>query len=149
MKKLLSSSNKTTRDAQCIYDKLTKHATGFTAAQLAADTLLKYITCALYHFDWFGTSYAIFLHWREQISRYEKLELENVPTKQTLRMLQNGVSDGTNLSHVMQLRDQGVTCGGPNLCFENIWNSCCLYIPLTIKITSHLDLASSMYILQL
>jgi hypothetical protein len=73
-----------------------------TAAQLSGDTLLKYINSARFPGNWRGISYAFILHWREQMSHDEKLELENVPPKQKLRMLKNTVSDVTNLSHIKQ-----------------------------------------------
>jgi hypothetical protein len=50
--------------------------------------------------------------------QYEKLELENVPPKQKLQMLQNIVGAIADLANVKQLSDQMVARGGANLGFE-------------------------------
>jgi hypothetical protein len=84
-----------TRDAQSIYKELKKHALRSTAAQLSGDTLLQYITTTRLPGNWRGTAYGFALHWKEQVMRYEKLELEAFPPKQRLRMLQNAVGDVT------------------------------------------------------
>jgi hypothetical protein len=116
--KSLVSRYEMTRDAQSIYRELKKHAKSSTAAQLSGDTLLKYITSARYPGNWKGTSYAFVLHWKEQVAHYEKLELESVPPKQKLRMLQNTVGDVADLANVKQLSDQVVARGGKPLDFE-------------------------------
>ena len=116
--KSLVSAYESTRDAQSVYRELKKHAKSSTAAQLSGDTLLKYITSARYPGNWKGTSYAFVLHWKEQVSHYEKLENEQVPPKQKLRMLQNTVGDVPDLANVKQLNDQVVARGGNNLGFE-------------------------------
>jgi hypothetical protein len=91
--KSLVSHYELSRDAQSIYRELKKHALNSTAAQLSGDTLLQYITTARFPGSWRGTSYGFVLHWKEQIMRYEKLDLEPFPPKQKLRMLQNAVGD--------------------------------------------------------
>jgi hypothetical protein len=40
--------------------------------------------------------------------RYERLELEDFPPKQKLRMLQNSVGDVTELAYVKQIGDQDI-----------------------------------------
>jgi hypothetical protein len=75
------------------------------AAQLSGDTLLQYITTAGYPGSWRGTSYGFILHWKEQVMKHEKLELEAFPLKQKLRMLQNAVGDVTELSYINQIGD--------------------------------------------
>ena len=116
--KSLVSRFEDTRDAQSIYRELKKHAQNSTAAQISGDTLLKYITAARYPGNWRGTSYAFVLHWKEQVTQYEKLELEAVPPKQKLRMLQNAVGDVTDLANVKQLSDQVVARGEAPLGLE-------------------------------
>jgi Reverse transcriptase (RNA-dependent DNA polymerase) len=116
--KSLVSQYETTRDAQSIYRELKKHAKSSTAAQLSGDTLLKYITSARYPGNWKGTSYAFVLHWKEQVAHYEKLELEAIPPKQKLRMLQNSVGDVPDLANVKQLSDQIVARGENQLGVE-------------------------------
>jgi hypothetical protein len=106
------------RDAQSIYQELKKHAKSSTAGQISGDTLLKYITSAHYPGNWKGTSYALVLHWKEQVKHCEKLELEDIPPKQKLRMLQNTVHDVADLANVEQLSDQIVARGEPPLNFE-------------------------------
>ena len=109
--KSLVSHYETTRDAQSIYRELKKHALSSTAAQLSGDTLLQYITTARYPGNWRGTAYGFVLHWKEQIMKYEKLELEPFGDKQKLRMLQNAVGDVSELSYVKQLGDQDIARG--------------------------------------
>ena len=130
--KSLVSRYEHAHDAQSIYKELKKHAKSSTAAQLSGDTLLKYITSARYPGNWRGTSYAFVLHWKEQVAQYEKLELEDVPPKQKLRMLQNTVGDVADLANVKQLSDQVVARGGSSLDFEG-------YIELLLSACSTYD----------
>jgi hypothetical protein len=109
--KSLVSKFESTRNAQSLYTELLRHAKSSTAAQLSGDTLLTYITGARFPGNWRGKSHAFVLHWREQVSQYEKLELEEFPPKQKLRMLQNAVGDVADLSNVKQLSDQVVARG--------------------------------------
>ncbi len=71
------------------------------------------------------------LHWNEQIAHYEKLELEDVPPKQKLRMLQNTVGDVPDLANVNELSDQVVVRGGSPLDFEGylelLLSACSIY----------------------
>jgi hypothetical protein len=83
--KSLVSQFEEEHDAQCIYCELKKHALASTAAQLSGDTLLQYITAARYPGDWRDTSFAFLLHWKEQVMKYEKLELEDFPPKLKMR----------------------------------------------------------------
>ena len=117
--KSLVSHYETTRDAQSIYRELKKHALSSTAAQLSGDTLLQYITTARFPGSWRGTSYGFVLHWKEQVMKYEKLELEPFGDKQKLRMLQNAVGDVSELSYVKQLGDQDIARGLPPLTYPN------------------------------
>ena len=117
--KSLVSHYEGTRDAQSIYRELKKHALSSTAAQLSGDTLLQYITTARYPGNWRGTAYGFVLHWKEQIMKYEKLELEPFGDKQKLRMLQNAVGDVSELSYVKQLGDQDIARGRPPLTYSS------------------------------
>jgi Reverse transcriptase (RNA-dependent DNA polymerase) len=117
--KSLVSHYESTRDAQSIYRELKKHALNSTAAQLSGDTLLQYITTARYPGNWRGTTYGFVLHWKEQIMKYEKLELEPFGDKQKLRMLQNAVGDVSELSYVKQLGDQDIARGRPPLTYNS------------------------------
>jgi hypothetical protein len=103
----------------------------------------------MYPGNWRGTSYAFVLHWREQISQYEKLELENVPPKQRLRMFQNTVSDVTDLSHVKQLSDQVVARGEPALGFDEYLELLLSACSTMTQIMSLLDLVNAMCMLRL
>jgi hypothetical protein len=62
-------------------------------------------------------------------------------------MLQNTVSDVTNLSHVKQLRYPVVARDKPLSTI--IWSYCCQHVPLTTKITSRLALPNAMCIPQI
>jgi Reverse transcriptase (RNA-dependent DNA polymerase) len=117
--KSLVSQYEETRDAQSIYRELKKHALSSTAAQLSGDTLLQYITTTRFPGNWRGTSYGFVLHWKEQVMRYEKLELDPFPQKQKLRMLQNAVGDVTELAYVKQIGDQDIARGNPPLSYES------------------------------
>jgi hypothetical protein len=75
--KLLVSQYEKDHDAQSIYHDLKKHALGSTSAWLSGDALLKYITLARYPGNWHGTASAFVLHWKEQVKRYETLEVED------------------------------------------------------------------------
>ena len=118
-------------DAQCIYRELKKHALASTAAQLSGDTLLQYITASRYPGDWRGTSFAFVLHWREQVMKYEKLELEDFPPKQKMRLIQNAVGDVTELAYMKQIGDQDIAQGNPPLTYESymelLLNACSTY----------------------
>jgi hypothetical protein len=117
--KSLVSQYEQTHDAQRIYCKLMKHALSSTAAQLSGDTLLQYITTARYPGTWRGTTYDFVLHWQEQVTKYERLEVETFPPKHKLRMLQNAVGEVTTLANVKQLSDQEVARGNLPLNYES------------------------------
>jgi hypothetical protein len=85
-----------------------KHALSSTAAQMSGDALLQYITKTRYPGTWRGTTHAFVLNWKEQIMKYEKLEQEALPPKQTLLLLQNAVGDVAELSYIKQIGDQDV-----------------------------------------
>jgi hypothetical protein len=53
------------------------------------------------------------LHWKEKVSYYEKLELEDIPPKQKLRMLKNSVADVTDLQSVKRIEDQNARGKAP------------------------------------
>ena len=130
--KSLVSDFENTRDAQAIYAALKRHAKESTAAHLSGDALLKYITSARFPGNWRGTSYAFVLHWKEQVSHYEKLELEDIPPKQKLRMLKNTVADITELQSVKQIEDQSIARGKPPLGWEE-------YLELLLSACSQYD----------
>jgi hypothetical protein len=113
--KSLVSQYEETHDAQSIYRERKKHALSSTAAQLSGDTLVQYITTSCYPGNWRGTSYEFVLHWKDQVMKYERLELEDFPPKQKLRMLQNDVGDVTELAYVKQVGDQDIARGNPPL----------------------------------
>jgi hypothetical protein len=117
--KSLVSKFDATCDAQSNYRELMKHASSSTAAQLSGVTLLQYITTPRYPGTWRGTSHAFLLHWKEQIMKYEKLELEAFPPMQKLRLLQNAVGDVAELSYIKQIGDQDVARGYQPLTYES------------------------------
>ena len=117
--KSLVSQYEENHDAQSIYRELKNYALNSTAAQLSGDTLLQYITTTRYPGSWRGTSYEFVLHWKEQVMKYERLELEPFPPKQKLRMLQNAVGDATELAYVKQIGDQDIARGNPPLRYED------------------------------
>jgi hypothetical protein len=121
-----------TRDAQSVYAALKKHAKESTAAHLSGDQLLQYITSARYPGNWRGTSYAFVLHWKDQVMKYEKLELEAIPPKQKLRMLKNTVSEVPELQNVKQIEDQIIARGGTGLGWDE-------YVELLLSACSQFD----------
>jgi hypothetical protein len=107
-------------DAHSVYKELVKHALSSTAVQLSdGDTLLQYITTTRYPETWRGTSHGFVLHWKEQVIKYKKLELEAFPPKQKLQLLQNAVGDVTELSYIKQIGDQDVARGHPTLTYDS------------------------------
>ena len=116
--KSLVSQYEMTRDAQSVYRELKKHALNSTAAQLSGDTLLQYITSSRFPGTWRGTAHSFVLHWKEQVAKYERLEVEDIPPKQKLRMLQNAVGDVTELAYVKRIGDQDLARGLPALGYE-------------------------------
>jgi hypothetical protein len=58
------------------------------------------------------------LHWKEQVKRYETLEVEDFPPKQKLPMNQSAIGDVTELAHVKQLADLGVANGNTPLTYD-------------------------------
>jgi hypothetical protein len=59
------------------------------------------------------------LHWKEQVKRYETLEVEDFPPKQKLCMIQIAIGDVTELAHVKQLADLGVANGNMPLTYDS------------------------------
>jgi hypothetical protein len=100
-----------TRNTQALYTALKLHATQSTAAHISGDTMLKYITSARFTGDWRGTAYSFILHWKEQVSYYKKLVLEDIPPKQKLRIVKNTVEDVTDLQSVKRIEDQTIARG--------------------------------------
>jgi hypothetical protein len=96
-----------------------KHALSSTAAQLSGDTLLQYVTTTQYPGTWRGTSHGFVLHWKEQVMKQEKLELEALPPKQKLWLMQNAVGDVTELSYIKQIGDQDFARGHPALTYDS------------------------------
>jgi len=135
--KSLVSQYELTRDAQSIYRELKKHALNSTAAQLSGDTLLQYITTARFPGAWRGTAHSFVLHWKEQVAKYERLEVEDFPPKQKLRMLQNAVGDVTELAYVKQIGDQDIARGRPSLGYEG-------YMELLLSACSTYDKKTSL-----
>jgi hypothetical protein len=121
-----------THDAQTLYTTLKRHAKQSTAAHISGDTLLKYITSARFPGYWCGTAYSFVLHWKEQVSYYKKLELEDIPPKQTLWMLKNTVADVTNLQSVKRIEDQYIAHGKASLGWED-------YLELLLSACSEYD----------
>jgi hypothetical protein len=80
--------------------------------------LLKYITSARFPGNWCGRVYSFVLHWKEQVSYYEKLELEYIPSKQKLSMLKNTLADVTDLQRVKRIEDQNIARGKAPLGWE-------------------------------
>jgi hypothetical protein len=116
--KSLVQDYKDSRDAQALYTALKRHAKQSTAAHISGDTLLKYITSARFPGNWRGTAYLFVLHWKEQVSYYKKLELEDIPPKQKFRMLKNTVADVTDLQSVKRIEDQNIARGKAPLGWE-------------------------------
>jgi hypothetical protein len=110
-----------TRYAQALYASLKRHAKQSTAAHISGDTLLKHITSERFPGNWRGTAYYFVLHWKEQVSYYDKLEIEDIPPKQKLRMLKNTGADVTNLQSVKRIEDQNIAHGKPPLGWEEYW----------------------------
>jgi hypothetical protein len=95
-----------------------QHTKQSTAAHISGDTLMKCIISARFPVNWRGTSYAFVLHWKEQVSKYEKLELAEIPPKQKRIMLKNTVAAVNELQSVKQIEDQSIARGEPPIGWE-------------------------------
>jgi hypothetical protein len=60
--------------------------------------LLQYVTAARYPRDWRSTSFSFVFHWNEQVIEYKRLDLEDFPPKQKLRLIQNAVGEMAELA---------------------------------------------------
>jgi hypothetical protein len=65
--------------------------------------------------------------------KYERLELEDFPPKQKLRMLQNAVGDVTELTYVKQIGDQDIARGNHPLTYENLRSCYYLHVLLLTR----------------
>jgi hypothetical protein len=117
--KSLVSQFESSPKASSIYWELVKHALRSTTAQFSGDTLLQYITTTRYPDTWRVTSHDYVLHWKEQIMKYDKLELEAFPPKQKLGLLQNAAGDVSELLYIEQIGDQDVARGYQALTYES------------------------------
>jgi hypothetical protein len=79
---------------------------------------MKYIIKARYPPEWRGTSFGFVLHWQEQLSKYEELDLEVTPPKQKLQMLQNAVGDVEAVEQVKLMNIHDIAHGHPPLTYE-------------------------------
>jgi hypothetical protein len=116
-----------TRDDQALFTAPKWHAKYSTAAHISFDSLLKYIMSARFTGNWRDTVYSFVLHWKEQVSYYEKLELKDITTEQKLRMLKNTVADVADLQSVKHIEDQNIACGKHLLDGKSTWNYYCLH----------------------
>jgi hypothetical protein len=96
--KSLVSQFEQEHDAQYIYRELKKHVLALNATQLSGWHFVTVDSAAQYPGDWRGTSFAFVLHWKEQVMKYEKLELEDFPPRQKLSLIQNAVGEVTELA---------------------------------------------------
>jgi hypothetical protein len=74
---------------------------------------------ALFPGNWRGTSYDFVLHWKEQVMKYEKLELKPFPLKQKLLMVQNAIVDVTEYTYIKQIGDQDIARGNAPLSYDS------------------------------
>jgi hypothetical protein len=97
---------------------LKKHALGSTAAHLSGDTLLEYITMAQNPGTCRGILLNFALHWKEQVMKHKRLELEEFLPKQKVCMLQNAVGEVSELSYVKKIGDQDISRGNMALTYN-------------------------------
>jgi hypothetical protein len=80
-------------DAQSVYCKLVAHTKTWTAAELACDKLLDYLTTSKLDSRWRGTTEGCILHWKDQLRQLEEMR----PAEQRMsngikrRMLESAV----------------------------------------------------------
>jgi hypothetical protein len=106
------------RDAQSVFRELKNHASGSNAAQLLGYTLSQYNTAAKYPGTWRGSLFKFVLHWKEKVMEYKTLKLEEFPSKQKLRMLQNAFAEVSELAYVKPIGDQDIAPGNQPLVYE-------------------------------
>jgi hypothetical protein len=67
-----------TSDAQSIYRELKRHVLSSTAAMLSGDSLMQYLVSAIPR-KMEGHFFGFVLHWKEQVRKYESLDLVEMP----------------------------------------------------------------------
>jgi hypothetical protein len=103
-----------TLDAQSIYGDLKKRE----MCSKGAHQLVKSCDTAQMPGHWSGTAYDFFLHWKEKALKYKTLEIEELPPKQKLQLLQHAVRNVSELSYVKQVGDSDISRNKPPLKFE-------------------------------
>ena len=107
-------------DAQQVYRKLVAYAQNSTAAELAKDQLIEYLTTAKLDSRWRGSTEGFLLHWREQFRLLEDM----LPTVQHYdqlvkkRMLESAVRSVPELQTVKDIDNNRVAAGGQALDYE-------------------------------
>jgi hypothetical protein len=114
----LISQFKSTRDVKSIHPEMEEHASSLIKTQLLGDTLLEGIKTTRFPDDWSGKAYDFVLHWKQQVMKYEALEVEEISPNQKLQLLKHAVSDVHELAYVKQISDQGISVGNTPLEFE-------------------------------
>jgi hypothetical protein len=76
-----------------VYHELKKHMLEFTMDQLSPDILMQYMQTIQHPGKWYGTSFAVALHWYDQIKWYMWLKLIGLLPKQSLCLLEKAVED--------------------------------------------------------
>jgi hypothetical protein len=85
---------------------------------LLGDTLLQDINKTRFPENWSGKAYDFVLHWKQQVMKYEALEIEEISPMQKLQLLMHAVTDVPELAYVKQVSDQGMARGNTPLEFE-------------------------------
>ena len=102
-------------DAQAVYRKLVDHASKSTAAELAKDSLIEYLSTMKLDSRWKGTTEGFILHWREQMRLLEDmLPLEqHYDSLVKKRMLESAVRQVPELANVKNIENNLVAGGQP------------------------------------
>jgi hypothetical protein len=107
-------------DAQAVYRKLVAYAQTSTAAELAKDQLIEYVTTTKLDSRWRGSTEGFLLHWREQFRLLEEM----LPTSQLYdpfvkkRMLEASVRPIPELQMIKEIDSNRIAAGGNALNYD-------------------------------
>ena len=107
-------------DAQAVYCKLVQYASTSTAAELAKDSLIEFLTTSKLNSSWRGTTEGYILHWREQFRLLDDL----LPASQRYdpyvkkRMLESAVKQVPELQRIKDIDNNRIAAGGTSMDYD-------------------------------
>jgi hypothetical protein len=111
-------------NAQMVYAKLLKYASTSTAAELAKDALVSYLTNSSFDSKWRGSTVGYLLHWKEQLRLLDEMlpsnEVYDANVKK--RMLENSVKHCPELRAIKDMDNNRIATGGTPMTFDQYYD---------------------------